>query len=906
MKSNSGSEIRDTFINFFEEKAHKYVPSASLVPGGDATLLFTNAGMVQFKDVFLGTDERPYIRAVNSQKCMRVAGKHNDLDEVGRDDTHHTFFEMLGNWSFGDYYKEEAISWAWELLTEVWGLDKSKLWASYFKDELDEIETDDEAYQIWKKQPGINEDQIVPFGRADNLWEMAEVGPCGPSSEIHYDLGAEACNKQGEPGHICGVNGDCARYLEIWNLVFIQYNRIDEKTFKPLPKRHVDTGMGFERIVSILQQKKSNYLTDLLYPSIQAVQDMTGHTDAQVKEHFTPYRVIADHVRATTFLIGDGVVPGNMGRNYICRMIIRRASRFGRKLGLNEPFMAKVAEKIVDSYGSAYPELAKNRETILENLTHEEIRFHKTLDSGMKVLEELMEETRKQKRTAIDGAAAFDLYATNGFPMELTRDIAREAGLEVDEKGYFQAMEAHRVASGAGKAFGAMIGDDVDIYRSIFEHLSEEGKLPESGVLYDPYEKMEWATNILAIVKDGTSVQSAAEGDQIDVVIPETHFYVESGGQVNDTGTISGSDWEIRLSGLRKPAAGIIVHSGALSKGSVTVNDSAIAAINKDRRQDIMRNHTATHLLHAALKKILGDHARQAGSLVAPEKLRFDFNHSSAMSADEISQVEDFVNEAILGSYSLQKQTQSLDEAIKDGATALFGEKYGDVVRSVSIGEGIPFSYELCGGTHVDNTADIGLFIITSEGSAAAGIRRIEAVTGTGAYQVYKDRMSHLRNAAKLLDSTYEQIPLKIEQTQTALTQLRKENQKLVQHLANDTFSSHLEDVRTVKGISVLAMEVPDSDVDSLRNLTDQFREKYAEGVVVLGTVKDNRPLLIAAVGEPLIKKGIHAGNIIKEISTLIGGSGGGRPNLAQAGGKDPSGLPDALEMVYRIIEGLS
>jgi alanyl-tRNA synthetase len=905
MTSNSGSEIRDTFIKYFEDKAHKYVPSASLVPGGDATLLFTNAGMVQFKDVFLGTDERPYFRAVNSQKCMRVAGKHNDLDEVGRDDTHHTFFEMLGNWSFGDYYKDEAITWAWELLTDVWKLDRSRLWASYFKDEKGEIETDDEACSIWKKQPGMLAEHVVPFGRKDNFWEMAEVGPCGPCSEIHYDFGPEFCNMKDVQGHVCAVNGDCSRFIEIWNLVFIQYNRMDENSLVPLPKRHVDTGMGFERIVSILQQKKSNYLTDLLYPSIQAVQAMTGHSDAQVMDFFTPYRVIADHVRATTFLIGDGVVPGNMGRNYICRMIIRRASRFGRKLGLEQPFMAKVAEKIIEGYGDAYPDLVKNKGTILDNLTQEEIRFHKTLDSGMKVLEELMAETKLKKQSVINGAAAFDLYATNGFPMELTRDIARESGLEVDEKGYFQAMEEHRLASGAGKAFGSMGGEDVDIFRSLYEKLTKEGKLPESGVFYDPYEKMEWDTTILAIVKDGEIVQSADTGNEVDVIIPETHFYIESGGQVNDTGDICGEGWQIDLQALRKPAAGIIVHHGKVSKGKVTVGDKATAGINKDRRQDIMRNHTATHLLHAALKNVLGDHARQAGSLVAPEKLRFDFNHPAGMTTEEIAKVEEYVNQAILGGYKLNKKTQSLDDAIKDGATALFGEKYGDVVRSVSIGEGMPFSYELCGGTHVDNTSDIGLFIITSEGSAAAGIRRIEAVTGKGAYQVYKERMQILKNTAKLLDASYDQVSTKVDQIQQSLNQVKKDNQKLIQNMANDAFKSHLDDVKTINGISVMAMQIPDSDIDSLRNLTDQFREKYAEGVVVLGTVKDDRPVLIAAVAEPLIKKGVHAGNIIKQIAVKIGGSGGGRPNLAQAGGKDPSGMADALAEVYKIIEGL-
>jgi len=908
MKSYSGYEIREMFIKFFEEKGHKFVPSASLVPGGDATLLFTNAGMVQFKDVFLGTDERPYVRAANSQKCMRVAGKHNDLDEVGRDDSHHTFFEMLGNWSFGDYYKQEAITWAWELLTDVWGLDKSRLWTTYFKDELNEIDMDSEACEIWSHQPGINKSQVLPFGRKDNFWEMAEVGPCGPCSEIHYDLGSDACNKKGLEGHICSVNGDCSRYLEIWNLVFIQYNRLDAKTLNPLPKKHVDTGMGFERIVSIMQQKSSNYLTDLLYPAVQKVQAMTGDSDADVLDNFTPYRVIADHVRATAFLIADGVVPGNMGRNYICRMIIRRASRFGRKLGLENPFMAQVADTIIAGYGKAYPELIKNRETILDNLTQEEIRFHKTLDSGMKVLTDLMEETRQAKKGVVDGGAAFDLYATHGFPMELTRDITREEGLDVDEKGYYEAMEAHRLASGAGKAFGTQGGDDVDIYRNIFEALTASGKLSASGVLYDPYEKMIWASTIQAILKQGKWVDEANEGDEVEIVLPETHFYIEAGGQVNDIGTIadpSQQKWLIEVDAIRKPAAGIIVHHGKVLKGCIKVDSPCLAAIQIDRRQDIMRNHTATHLLHAALKSVLGEHARQAGSLVAPDKLRFDFTHSAGMSATEIQQVEKFVNEAVLGAYPLKKQTQSLNEAIDAGATALFGEKYGEIVRSIAIGRDTPFSYELCGGTHVDNTADIGLFIILSEGSAAAGIRRIEAVTGKRAYELYQERMALLKATAVRVDAAYEQIPAKLDQLFETINQLKKENQRLTQLLANDAFQRHLNDVEIIHGFPVMALEIPNADIDTLRNLTDQFREKHPAGVVVLGTVKDDKPVLIASVGESLVEKGIHAGNIINAISSKIEGSGGGKPTLAQAGGKKPEGIADALAMVYSFVKSL-
>ncbi|HAF61100.1 MAG TPA: alanine--tRNA ligase, partial [Anaerolineaceae bacterium] len=485
-KQYSGNEIRKTFIKYFEERGHTLVPSSSLVPGGDQTLLFTNAGMVQFKDVFLGLDNRPYTRAVNSQKCMRVAGKHNDLEDVGRDDTHHTFFEMLGNWSFGDYYKKEAISWAWELLTDVWELDKNRLWVTCFKDEKNEIPTDEEALATWKEQPGLDRSHILMSGRKTNFWEMADVGPCGPCSEIHYDRGAKYCNKQNDPHHVCGVNSDCTRYLELWNLVFIQYNRVTPSELVPLPKKHVDTGMGFERIVSVLQDVDSNYKTDVLLPLMDVVLELNGASEDEREKNITPYRVIADHVRAATFLISDGVVPGNIGRNYICRMIIRRAARFGTKIDLHEPFMAPVAEEVIKIYGEAYPELLKNKKTILDNLTREEKRFIKTLETGLAYLVEIMEKSKSGK--LISGEDAFVLYATHGLPLEITRDIAGEEGFSVDESGYQKAMEQHRVESGAGKEFGPLGGEDAEKYAAFFEDLYDAGSLDEKGVVYDPYD----------------------------------------------------------------------------------------------------------------------------------------------------------------------------------------------------------------------------------------------------------------------------------------------------------------------------------------------------------------------------------------------------------------------------------
>ncbi|HEX7568076.1 MAG TPA: alanine--tRNA ligase, partial [Anaerolineaceae bacterium] len=694
----SGTEIRQSFIDFFIAKGHTFVPSSSLVPGGDATLLFTNAGMVQFKDVFLGTDARPYTRAVNSQKCMRVAGKHNDLEDVGRDDIHHTFFEMLGNWSFGDYYKKEAITWAWELLTDKWGLDKSKLYATCFKDEKDEIPTDEEAAENWRSQPGIDPSHVTYFGRKENFWEMAETGPCGPCSEIHVDRGPQYCDMQGVPGHICSVNGDCHRFVEIWNLVFIQYNRLGPSTLEPLPATHVDTGMGFDRIVSIMQDVNSNYRNDLFMPLIKTIQKLTNDSDEKRDANFTPYRVVADHARASTFLIADGVVPGNIGRNYVCRMIIRRASRFGRKLGLIEPFLAQVAAAVIDSYGEAYPELKRNRETILANLTREEKRFQRTVDAGLNHLDELLEELKVQNERVLDGTQAFKLYATLGLPFELARDVARERDMDVDEAGFRQAMNEHRLASGGGKAIGAMGGEDVDIYRDILKNLLDQGKLGPTGVASDPYHSLEVEGQVLAIVKDGVSVQDAEEGDRVEIILPKTCFYVESGGQVSDTGVIhseNGLGWEVLVEDTRKPAAGVVVHIGKVTRGQPQVDDPSFAVVDGQRRRDIIRNHTATHLLHAELHSILGDHARQAGSLVAPDRLRFDFTHPDAVTPDQLEQIEAGVNHAILGNYPLTIVAKPLQQAISEGAMALFGEKYGEIVRTISIGEPEPFSYEL-------------------------------------------------------------------------------------------------------------------------------------------------------------------------------------------------------------------
>ncbi|HEY5903313.1 MAG TPA: alanine--tRNA ligase [Anaerolineales bacterium] len=929
--NRSGAEIRQTFIDFFVEHGHTAVPSSSLVPGGDSTLLFTNSGMVQFKDVFLGTDKRPYKRAVDSQKCMRVAGKHNDLDDVGRDGTHHTFFEMLGNWSFGDYYKNEAVQWAWQLLTDVWGLDKSRLFATVFKDDKGDIPSDEEAAEAWRSQPGFDASHLFYMGRKDNFWEMAETGPCGPCSEIHFDL------RPGE-GPVDEKTLESDRFVELWNLVFMQYNRLGPDSLEPLPAKHVDTGMGFERLVSILQGVDSNYKTDLFARSLNVLKSLTGATDEKMYADFTPYRVIADHTRSAAFLIADGVVPGNVGRNYICRMIVRRAARFGSKIGLHEPFLAKVAEAVIDTYGDFYPEVLKSRAAILDNLTREEIRFARTIESGVAQLENLLSGLGAHGQTTLSGRSAFDLYATYGLPFEISRDIAREQGLEVDEAAFRIAMDEHRIASGGGRAMGRMGGEDAEFFAGILRDLQKAHKLGEHGVEYDPYTSMRVEGEVLALIVDGASVRSASSGDQVEVILPKTGFYIESGGQVSDHGTIrslkapasqedgGAEGWEIEIMSMRRASAGVIVHVGEVISGQPKVGDRAIAQVDMERRHDIMRNHTATHLLHAALHRVLGEHARQAGSLVAPDRLRFDFNHPEAMTLEQIERVEKIVNDAIAADMSVTPKLKAREDAIAEGAMALFGEKYGETVRTVTIASlpvlsGIPhgalpesaeeeatfhpmaavehepkYSYELCGGTHLDRTSDIGAFIIVSEGSAAAGVRRIEAVTGRGAYELIARRFRALKEASGMVSATPEELPGKVEGLLSEVAALRKENAGLRAQAALSGFQSLLENVPTVNGVSFLAADIPNADADTLRRLADRFREKHpSSGAAVLTT----GTAVIAVLTEDLVKRGLKAGDLI----AAMGGRGGGRPNMAQ--GSLPEGMRagDMLPQISGMLE---
>jgi alanyl-tRNA synthetase len=922
MKKLTGAEIRQTFIDFFVERGHTAVPSMSVVPGGDSTLLFTNSGMVQFKDVFLGTDKRPYTRAVDSQKCMRVAGKHNDLDDVGRDDTHHTFFEMLGNWSFGDYYKKEAIAWAWQLLTEVWGLDKNRLYATVFKDDKGDIPTDEEAASNWVKQPGFGSDHLFYMGRKDNFWEMADTGPCGPCSEIHYDL-------HPSEEKVTEKVLDTDRFVEIWNLVFIQYNRISATQLDPLPAKHVDTGMGFERLVSILQGVDSNYKTDLFAKSLDVLRSLTGHSEKEMLADFTPYRVVCDHVRTASFLIADGVVPGNVGRNYVTRMIIRRGARFGTKIGLHEPFLAKVAEAVIATYGAFYPELEKSRGAILDNLTREEIRFARTVETGTAHLENLLSELGKQKKTVLDGRRAFDLYATYGLPFEISRDIAREQGLEVDQAGFNAAKDEHSKASGGGKAIGKMGGEDAEFFAGILKDLQKKKKLGEHGVEYDPYTSPRVEGKVLALITNGQSVDSVSFGDQVEVMLPKTGFYIESGGQVSDTGYIrllpslrgrgAGGEvegWEIEVTSMRRAAAGVIVHIGEVISGQPKVGDKVIAEVDTARRHDIMRNHTATHLMHAALHQVLGPHAVQAGSLVAPDRLRFDFNHPEAMTPEQIERVEKIVNDAVAADMEVTSRLKARADAIAEGAMALFGEKYGETVRTITIMpigaevydetavehptalvEQLPkYSYELCGGTHLERTSDVGAFIIVSEGSAAAGVRRIEAVTGRGAYELIARRFKMLKQTSATLKSSIDEVPQKVQTLEEELSEAKKEIASLKSQQALATFASQLSNVQTIKDVHVLAADIANVNADTLRSLADKFREKYpSNGIAVLAT----GTTVIAVLTEDLVKRGLKAGDII----TAIGGRGGGRPNMAQGSLPDASKVNDALSKVTKVVE---
>ena len=860
----NSSEIRQKFLDFFASKGHTVVASSPLIPANDPTLLFTNAGMVQFKDVFLGREQRPYVRAASSQRCVRAGGKHNDLENVGYTARHHTFFEMLGNFSFGDYFKREAIQYAWELITETYGIPKEKLWTTVYID-------DDEAYRIWTEEIGVPKERCVRISdkgekyQSDNFWQMGDTGPCGPCTEIFYDHGPDVFG--GPPG---SPDADGDRYIEIWNLVFMQYNRDEHGVLHALPKPSVDTGMGLERIAAVLQGVHSNYEIDLFQELIKAAARETAAADLANNS----LKVIADHIRACAFLIVDGAIPSNEGRGYVLRRIIRRAIRHGYKLGCNTPFFHRLVADLARVMGEAYPELVAAQASVTGILKQEEERFAETLEHGMAVLEHAMQSEDRM----LDGETVFKLYDTYGFPLDLTADIARERGITVDFAGFEAAMQLQRERARAHSKF------------SMGKGLDFSGQATE----FQGYDSLETDSQIVALYKEGSQVNEIAAGDEAVIVLDRTPFYAESGGQVGDVGELASDHGVFAVEDTQKIQAEVFGHKGRLATGRLAVGDTVTARVNREARSRAAFNHSATHLMHAALRTVLGKHVTQKGSLVSPERTRFDFSHPQAVTPQEITRIEDLVNAEIRRNSKVQTRLMKHDEAIKAGAMALFGEKYGDEVRVVGMGE---FSTELCGGTHVKRTGDIGLFKIVAEGGVAAGIRRIEAVTGPGALAHIQAQDSALKDVAASLKAQPEEITGKLAQIQEQVRNLEKELARFKSKLASSQGDDLADQAVEVAGVKVLAAAIEGADAKSLRELADKLRDKLKSCALVLGSSAEGKVTLIAAV-TPDITARVKAGELVNQVAQQVGGKGGGRPDMAQAGGSQPENLASALDSV--------
>jgi len=855
------SEIREKFLKFFESKGHTIVRSSPLVPGNDPTMLLTNSGMVQFKDVFLGLDTRPYSRATTVQRCVRAGGKHNDLENVGYTARHHTFFEMLGNFSFGDYFKRDAINYCWELLTKVYMLPAEKLTVTvYFED--------DEAYDIWANEIGVPKERIIRIGdnkgaryASDNFWQMADTGPCGPCTEVFYDHGADIWG--GPPG---SPEEDGDRFIEIWNLVFMQFNRDESGVLTPLPKPSIDTGMGMERLAAVLQHVHSNYEIDLFQNLIRAAARETGAQDLNNNS----LKVIADHIRAASFLIVDGIIPSSEGHGYVLRRIIRRALRHGHKLGQTKPFFHKLVADLDIEMGEAYPELREAKERVAQVLKAEEERFGETLENGMKILEAQLAKDAQN----LDGATAFTLYDTYGFPLDLTADICRERGVTLDEEGFTAAMEQQKkTARAAGKFKMA----------AKVEYAGEKTK-------FVGYESLAHNTHVLALYSEGVSVQELKAGQEGIVVLDTTPFYAESGGQVGDQGVIGSGSNVFEVEDTLKIQADVFGHHGVLREGSLKVGDTVDAQVDTVKRARTIRNHSATHLMHKALREVLGSHVQQKGSLVDPDKTRFDFSHGAPLTVEEIAKVEMIVNREILENHATQAQHMSFDDAVKHGAMALFGEKYGDTVRVLDIGS----SKELCGGVHVTRTGDIGLFKIVSEGGVAAGIRRVEAVTGEGALALVQSINRKLQEAAGALKTSPDELPSRIAQVQDQVKMLEKEVAALKSKLAAGQGEELVNKAVDVNGIKVLAATMEGADVTALRETMDKLKDKLGTAAIVLASVLEGKVSLIAGVTKDATGK-VKAGELVNFVAQQVGGKGGGRPDMAQAGGTDPAKLPEAL-----------
>jgi alanyl-tRNA synthetase len=873
----SSNQIREDFLKYFEQNGHKIVPSYALIPFNDPNLLFTNAGMNQFKDIFLGNETRPYRRATSSQKCMRVSGKHNDFKDVGHSFRHHTFFEMLGNFSFGDYFKKDAIHFAWELLTKRLGLDPARLWVTVYRD-------DDEAWNIWHTQENIPEGKIMRLGEADNFWAMGDTGPCGPCSELHYDFGKSPLPDHGD----CDLTCSCGRWVEVWNLVFMQYNRDSIGTMNPLPSPSIDTGMGFERITTVLQGKTSNYDTDLFKPLLDEVSRIANADYGADLNDDISMRIIADHARAATFVIGDGQYPGNDKRGYVLRKIMRRAMVHGKRLGIEEPFIYRVAGTVVESMKSAYPELVQARETIARVIRQEEDSFAGTLGEGLKDFNERAKKLKASGTRALPGEEAFFLYDTRGMPLEIIEDLAQENGLVVDEAGFTKAFERQRERSRQDYQSGKI---REEVVQAVFE-----GKTSFIGYgITGPI-----TASIRALIVDGERAESIDAGQTGELVLDSTPFYAEAGGQVGDTGfIIKDQTRALVLNTIYRGTT--ITHQVQMETGSLQVGDAVEAAIDLGKRLLTMKNHTATHLLQAALQKVLGSHVKQAGSLVSPDRLRFDFTHYAPLTPPEIRKIEDLLNEQIWLNAEVETTVMDLDSAMKSGAVALFGEKYQETVRVVEVPG---FSKELCGGTHVPATGTIGLFKIVSEGGISAGIRRIEAVTGPASLARFRADESILDTVQSDNRVARQEISAFIDKLQGQVRDLQRQLQDLKAQSARASISDILARTKEIHGIKVVAEVLPDTDRASLRNLADEIKQKLGSGVVVLGTPQDGKAALVVMVTGDLCKR-IPAGQIIKQIAPLVGGAGGGKPELAEAGGKDSAKLADALEYSYTVVEAL-
>ncbi|RQD66847.1 MAG: alanine--tRNA ligase [Desulfonatronovibrio sp. MSAO_Bac4] len=869
----SSAQIRESFLNFFRENGHTLVSSSPLVPQNDPSLLFTNAGMVQFKKVFLGQEVRDYKRAVTSQKCLRVGGKHNDLENVGRTARHHTFFEMLGNFSFGDYFKEDAIRLAWQFLTAELGLSPEKLYITIYQD-------DDEAMKLWLKIAGVSENRIFRLGEKDNFWSMGDTGPCGPCSEILYDQGeGMSCGPE------CGIGVcDCDRYLEIWNLVFMQFDRDDQGNLNPLPRPSIDTGMGLERVSAVCQNVFSNYDTDIFRTFIDFMADMAKVSYGDNEESDVALRVIADHARAAAFMIADGILPSNEGRGYILRRLIRRAYRFGRSIGMHEPFLYKVSQEVARIMNEAYPELLEVRDFMARVITEEEERFAGTLEKGLVLLEEEMKTLKDQGGTVIPGEVAFKLYDTYGFPLDIVNDISERNGLSVDEPGFNELMAQQRERA---KAAWKGAGQD-----SLFASLMSAAGSDELRVEFVGYAHLKSEGRISFLLDmGGKPVKELVEGETGWLVSTYTPFYGESGGQVGDKGRISSQTGQAKVEDTRKPHSEIIVHHVKVIRGSLKQDQEVSLTVDDGKRVSIARNHTATHLLHSVLRRILGEHVRQAGSLVEENRLRFDFTHIKSLSKEELSKIEDDVNAAILSDISVQTMEMDHEHAVEKGALALFGEKYSDKVRVVSLGD---VSMELCGGTHLESTGQAGSFCILNEGAVAAGVRRIEAVTGWEALRFWQKNRLNLEKLQDMLKAGSDQVVDKIVVLQNQMKELSKENKALKQKLSSGAGKQLASESRDIAGIQVIAQKVDDTDMNGLRKLMDDIRSKMKSGVAMLASVDKDKPSLLIYVSKDLHEK-FTAPQLIKEVAAEIKGSGGGRPDLAQAGGSDPMGVDRAL-----------